>query len=429
MTDPPSLRRTPGVARLLTVALVDRTGSGLFVPISVVYLHRVVGLSLTDIGLVLTLAGLVGTLGPLVSGRLLRRLDPRWVVAGCFLTCAAALSGYAQARSFASVLAVATVLQVATRMERPGTAVLALGLSRDRIGVLSWQQTWGNLGYGLGALAAAGVLLVGSHTAVVAALLADAASYVVGAALVATLPRPLPTPGSDHRTTYRELLVEPRAAALLGLHGVLALHDSVLLVGLPAWVLATGVTPAVSPALFALNTVLVVALQVRVARWVARTGGPDGYARAGLLLGAACVTFALSATVPHAAAAGVLIGAVALLTLGETGHTAAEAWLAVALTEGRAPGTVLGLVKTTMSVQQALGPLLVVMLLAEAGRTGWVILAALIVAAAMLARRLAGGHLGGRAVTPAVGGSGSMLVTPGGGHVGAAGSRGDDRRG
>ena len=119
------------------MALVDRTGSGLFVPISVVYLHRTVGLSLTDIGLVLTVAGLIGTMAPLVAGRLLRRYDARWVVAVCFVTCAAALAGYAQARSFVAVLAAATVLQVASRMERPGTALLALRLSRDGIGVLA----------------------------------------------------------------------------------------------------------------------------------------------------------------------------------------------------------------------------------------------------------------------------------------------------
>jgi hypothetical protein len=396
------LRHTPGVARLLMVALVDRTGSGLFVPISVVYLHRTVGLSLTEIGLVLTLAGLVGTLAPLVSGRLLSRVDARWLVAGCFLACAAALVGYAQARSFAAVLVAATVLQVATRMERPGTAVLALGLSRDRIGVLSWQHTWGNLGYGVGALAAAGVLLAGSDQAVVAAVVADAASYVVGAALVVSLPRPASASDSEPHTTYRELLGQPRQAALLGLHGVLALHDSVLLVGLPAWVLATAVTPAVSPALFALNTVLVVACQVRVARWVARSGGPAGYARTGVALGAACLAFALSATVPHGAAAGVLVGAVVLLTLGETAHTASEAWLAVVLTEGRAAGTVLGLLKTAMSVQQALGPLLVVLLLTVGGRAGWVVLAALLLAAALLSRRLVVGDLGvARAAEPA----------------------------
>jgi hypothetical protein len=258
----------------------------------------------------------------------------------------------------------------------------------------------GNLGYGLGALAAAGALLVGSQTTLVAALLADAASYVVGAALVATLPRPVLTADSSHRTTYRELLSEPRPSALLGLHGVVALHDSVLLVGLPAWVLATGVTPAVSPALFALNTVLVVALQVQVGRWFAGSGGPVGYTRTGLLLGASCLTFAVSTTLPQAALVGALVCAVVLLTLGETGHTAAEAWLAVALTEGRAPGTVLGLLKTTMSVQQAVGPLLVVVLLTEVGRAGWVILAALLVVAAMLSRRLAAGHLGTRAVAP-----------------------------
>ena len=394
MTVPDAQRRAPGITRLLAVALVDRAGSGLFVPISVVYLHRTVGLSLTDIGLVLTLAGLIGTVAPLVAGGFLRRLDARWVVAGCFLTCAAALAAYAQARSFTGVLAAATVLQVASRMERPGTAVLALGLSRDSIGVLAWQQTWGNLGYGIGALAAAGVLLAGSDAAVVTVVLADAASYVVGAALVATLPRPVPPDEAGPRTTYRELLGEPRPAALLGLHGVLALHDSMLVVGLPAWALSTGVTPAVSPALFALNTVLVAATQVPVARWFARSGARLGYARTGLVLGTACLAFALSATVPQAAAMGVLIGAVVLLTLGETGHTAAEAWLAVALSEGRAAGTVLGLLKTAMSVQQALGPLLVVLLLTVGGRLGWVLLAGLLLAAALLSRRLAVGDLG-----------------------------------
>ena len=112
------------------------------------------------------------------------------------------------------------------------------------------------------------------------------------------------------------------------------------------------------------------------------------------MLGAACLAFALSATVSHAAAVAVLVGAVVLLTLGETGHTAAEAWLAVALTEGRSAGTVLGLLKTTMSVQQALGPLLVILLLTMGGRAGWVVLAVLLLAAAMLSRRLAVGDLG-----------------------------------
>jgi Major Facilitator Superfamily len=387
------LRGTPGVARLLAVALVDRTGSGLFVPISVVYLHRTVGLSLTDIGVLLTLAGLAGTLAPLVSGRLLGRLDARWMVAGCFLVCAVALAGYAQARSFVPALVAATVLQVATRMERPGTAVLALGLARDRIGVLSWQQTWGNLGSGLGALAAAGVLLAGSDELIVAVVLVDAASYVVGAVLVVSLPRPDPVGAVTH-TPYRDVLREPRPAALLALHGVLALHDTVLLVGLPTWLLVTAVDAALSPALFALNAVLVVALQVWVARWFARSGAPAGYTRTGLVLGAACVAFALSATVPHAAAAVVLVVAVALLTLGETGHTAAEAWLTVTLADGRSPGTVVGLLKTAMSIQKALGPLLVVQLLTAGGRVGWVVLAVLLLAAALLSRRLTVAALG-----------------------------------
>src|SRR3954452_9467178 len=120
------LPTAPGLARLFLVAVVDRIGSGMFVPIVVVYLCTSEGLSLGQVGSALTIAGLAATFAPLASGLLLRRVGPRRVGVGWFLAAAAALVLYAHSRSLVAVCVAATLLAVATRMERPGTQVMAM---------------------------------------------------------------------------------------------------------------------------------------------------------------------------------------------------------------------------------------------------------------------------------------------------------------
>src|SRR5262245_56971591 len=65
----------------LLVALgVDNLGSGLFLPLTVVYATRVVGLPLAVAGVTVTVGTLVGLLVPPVAGRFVDRVGPRPVV-------------------------------------------------------------------------------------------------------------------------------------------------------------------------------------------------------------------------------------------------------------------------------------------------------------------------------------------------------------
>jgi hypothetical protein len=69
----------------------------------------------------------------------------------------------------------------------------------------------------------------------------------------------------------RPRLLRPSAAtsALIGIDGLMSMWQVVLNVGLPLWILqATAASPAVVAVLYAINTVVAVALQARVSRAV-----------------------------------------------------------------------------------------------------------------------------------------------------------------
>lgn len=386
MGDGSGLLRSGPVRRLLTISVIDRLGTGLFAPLAIVYLSRVVHLSLGRIGSGLTVAGLIATAAPILSGPLLRRVDPRWVVVGCFVTSATGLALYPLIGSLGAFIAVAALLQASVRMDRPAMAYLSVRLTEDRIGGLAWQQTANNAGYALGGLAAAGLLLAFGPAATTVAVWIDAATYIVGAVLVATLPRVRPQGGAPRRARRR---AEPRVAAVFGLNVLVALHDSVLAVGLPMWILITGLAPAISPGVYIVNTTLVVLLQVRFGRRFVRVGPAAGYAAVAVALVAGAALLALVPVLPIAAATFVVLIAAGAVTLTEIGAGSGEAWQVVRLSATYPASTVVAATKSAMAVQQAFGPLLVTVLLTQLGAAGWLVLAAIGGGAALLAGRLA----------------------------------------
>jgi MFS family permease len=390
----PFLPREANQRRVLAASSVDALGTGLFLPLTVAYLSRVVGLSPIQIGLGLAIAGFAAVAAAPVSGALVDRYDARAVVLGCFSVSALGFLAYIAVDSFLSFVAVAVALQLASRMERPATAALVLGVASgpERVGSLAWQQTSRNLGYGVGGLLAGLALLGHGKSPFVVLLAANAASYVVAGALVWRLPAIRPAarePG--HRDGYRAVLSDRPYVGLALLNVVVALHDSLLLVAMPLWILTRTSAPlALTGLLFTLNTVLVVLLQVRTARRIAaRRGISAGYRTAALALVVACVAFALAAGASTQVAVVLLVIALAALTLGELENTAGEWFLSVELAPHHLRGRYLGLFKTSMALQQAIGPLVVTAILVHWGRMGWIALALALASAVLASRRLA----------------------------------------
>ena len=88
-----------GSRRALLVALaIDNFGSGLFLPLALIYVTRVVGLPLGVAGSTVALGTAIGLLVPPLAGRLVDRIGPRPVVIAAQLLQAAGALGYLFAR-------------------------------------------------------------------------------------------------------------------------------------------------------------------------------------------------------------------------------------------------------------------------------------------------------------------------------------------
>lgn len=391
--------------RLILVAyLANALGTGLFLPISVIYLTRIVGLSVTRAGLGLTIAGLVAVVAGPCAGPLLDRFDARAVVVGCFAVSALGFAAYLVVDSFPSFVAVAIVIQFASRMGRPSGRVLALRVAsgRDRVVALAWQRTLTNLGYGVGGLLAGLALLFHGRTPFDVLLASNAVSFVVASVLVLRLPpmrppiRPPVAPSASRRDqgAYRQLARDRVYLGLVGLDVLVSFHDSVLIVAMPLWVSLHTTAPLSMPGLlFALNTLLVVLLSVRVTR---RITSPSGITRSyrtaaiGFVVATAC--FAFTAGAGRVMAVVLLVVAVSALTLGECEVTAGEQFLSTELAPERFRGSYIGVYSSAMSVQQAIGPALVTAVLAASGRAGWAAIALILVAGSVGSLGLAARH-------------------------------------
>jgi hypothetical protein len=307
---------------------------------------------------------------------------------------------YLEVDSLATFILVAIVIQFASRMDRPATAVLVLGIApgRDRAEALAWQSTVRNFGLGLGGLLAGLALLIRGRTPFDVLLASNAASYVIASVLVLRLPDIRPrASGSAKRSEKPSFRLVVRDRAYMGLaclNVLVCLHDSVLIVAMPLWIsLHTKAPLWMSGLLFALNTVLVVLLQVRATR---RATTPKGinrsYRTAAVGFALAGVFFAISAGPGRFTAILLLVLAVSALTAGELNATAGEQFLSTELAPEHLRARYLSVYKTSMSVQQAIGPFLVTVVLVHWGRVGWSVIAMILVAGSLGIERLGGGQ-------------------------------------
>jgi hypothetical protein len=157
---------------------------------------------------------------------------------------------------------------------------------------------------------------------------------------------------------------------------LLALHGSVLLVGIPLWLVTTKILPnSVVPVFFVVNTVLVVLFQVRCARGSETVSGSIAAARkAGAISVAACLALALGDVITPWVAGFVVLVAVLLLTFAELWQSASAFGLSFGLAPEAARGEYLGAFHLHVVLQATVGPAMVSYLVTHGGAYGWVAL-------------------------------------------------------
>ncbi|MGW7729550.1 MFS transporter [Streptomyces canus] len=365
---------------MLAIALVDRIGSGLWASVSVLYFTYVSELSLAQVGTLAAAAGAIGIAGAPFGGKLADRFPITRVLLTVQLIRAVASCALLTTDNYALLIAFSAVGSLGDRAASILTKLYATRVAGpDRVRYQAFHRTVANAGWALGGLTAAAALALATTTAYQWLLAGDALSFIASALLtlrcgepsspsrtVITSKHPAPTTRPTNPWHDRTYL------AYVATETVLFLDDAVFKVGLPLWIAHEANAPnGLAPLLMVLNNVMVVALQVPLARFGTTT------AAARNLLLPLSVTFALGGTVMALAATGGAVTATALLTVAAAAFTMAEmlhatvSWeLSVALAPDTAQGTYLGVHGLAQSVQRTFGPLAVTAAIAT-GPAGW----------------------------------------------------------
>ncbi|MGX8909571.1 MFS transporter [Streptomyces netropsis] len=392
---------TAGGRRLAAAALVQSLGIGLFMASSMAYFTRQVDLSANQVASGLALAGVVALGISLLGGVLADRYGARRVLAAVYLGRGACCAAYVFVTDFWQFMVV-TLCAVAC--DRAGPPVLqalvavAVPERQERTRLLAVVNVVRNCGLGVGAMAAGVALASDTQAAYRVTLIAIGLAFLGGAVLVLRVSEPAaPTAegaapkGAAERPVKGRVLPDARYLTLTGLNFLLFFFDTMLLVAMPVWILEhTDAPRATVSVLFALNTALVVVLQIPVSKLATgqrRTTRMLTWTGAVLAVSSLC--FAASGSVGGGPAVAWLAAAVVTLSLAEVIANSAVWDLSIALAPEEQRGRYLSVFNLSVAGQRVLGPVMVTGLLLGSGSLGWVVAAAVLVVAGVAAERVA----------------------------------------
>ena len=369
------------------LTLVQALGTGVFLTSSAIFFTQVVGLAPAEVGLGLSIAGLCGFAVVVPIAKIADRLGARLPLAAHYAALAVLFLFFPFVASFPAFVVVATLVAVCETAGSPLRSALAHALfGGDAIRVRAQMRSTFNLGFAVGAALSGVAVAAGGRGGFVAVLLANAAAQSICALLALRLrPRHEPTPRARGRVGTSALRDLPFVAVSL-LSGALELYQPIIAVGLPLWIVThTSASPVLNSALLVLNTVFVLLFQVRMSRGAdSVTGGARSQRRAGLLLAAACVVFAVSEDRAVWLVILLLLAGSVVLVFGELAQAAGSYALSFELPPPGRQGEYQGVFALGRGFQQFAGPVLVTSLAVGLGALGWLVLAALFVVLGLL---------------------------------------------
>ncbi|WP_033260813.1 MDR family MFS transporter [Amycolatopsis vancoresmycina] len=377
------LPRTRGRRPLVAAQAVDALGTGLFLPFAVVYFHAAKGLPLTAAGAALSAAALLALPAGPLAGPLVDRLGARRVVVIANLLRVLTFAGYVVAGSLWQLVVLAALTFWGEGLFWPASSALVAQVADDgqRARWYAMDRALRNVGIGAGGLAG-GVLVawggVGGYTAIV---LANAATFLVAAGLVASwrgsaAAPPHPLREAEARTGYRAVLADRAFRRVLVTVFVFALCDLAFTVLLSAYVIDTLGLPSWQPGLlFALNTVLVVAGQTVVASRLEGRGQPRVLQVAAAVWALSFLLFAVVPAAVPGAAIAVLTVATAVFTAAELLQAPTSSALTVALAPPHLRGRYFGLEELLWGAARVIAPVTFTALLAGSALLPWLVLA------------------------------------------------------
>ncbi len=313
--------------RLLAGVVAFEVGTGMTLPLVIVYLHQSRGLDLAAAGLALAAVGAGGLAGTVAAGPLVDRFGAGWTAVAFLMVAGAGTLGYLAVHGLAS--AVAASLAQGAGFAGTWVAIIPLlvnavapGLRGD---VLATNYGLINLGLGLGSTVA-GIVLAFAPDAFGPLFVTDAATYAIFALWLWWLGELRRPDGVAHveagsRTGYTVVIRNRALLAATGLNLLLVTAGYAQMTSaFPAWATGpAGVSKSVVGFAFAANTWAIAVAQLPVLAYVRTRRRTRAVAATGVLF-ALCWLIVLAAghTSSTAAATAALVAAAAVFGLGET---------------------------------------------------------------------------------------------------------------
>jgi MFS family permease len=364
--------------RFVAAVMIDAVGTGVFIPVSMLYFVATTSMSLVQVGAALTTAALLALPAGLVAGGLVDRYGARPVLQVANLVQAVGFAGYLVAGQAWQVTLCAWLSSAgrATFFGGYGVTVAALAEPGQRERWFGLIGSVRNLGYALGGVLSAVALGVGTTSAYATIVMVNALSYLAAFALMRGVPNARAEHRPDDLRGWRSVLRDRRYLLLVAQQLCFAISLFALNVLIPVYATRTlGLPGWTAGALFTLNAVLVGVGQGFV---VARLTGQvrSRVLAAGHLLFATGYLIFLSAgrvSAPSVVLAVVLLGVV-VYTLGEI--FGAPVTAAVAADAAPAPlrGRYLALNQLAVGVAGAVAPVALSALLSVGDPVPWLTL-------------------------------------------------------
>jgi MFS family permease len=400
-------RRDGASWRYMTAMVVDATGSGMYLPLSLLYFHYVTGLPLTTVGVTMTIAALLGLVSNPIAGVLVDRYGARAVVIGGYLFRAAGFAGYLLVRNQGEMLLAVALVAFGDRSFPPSIQALiaevSQGTARDRL--LAAQKSLRNGGLGIGGLTASALLGFGHTSAYHLIVALDAATFVVAAVLICTVPPVVAVARGQGRPSrkggYRMVLRDRPFVRLTLTNAPLALCYMTLSTVLPVYLTQVLHTSAAMPGLlYAVNTIGIAVLQIPLTRLVVRRRRTRTAATGGVVFAVSFLLFAAAALLPgHDLLIGCLFLAVLLYTSGELLHSPAASALATGSAPAALRGRYMAFYQLSWALPSAAAPILFTAALVVSPTGLWLLLTAMASGSALALLRMER-HLPDGAVRP-----------------------------
>ncbi len=377
--------------RFVTAIAVDAVGSGVFLPVSMLYFLVATPLSLVQIGAAISIASAASIpAGPVVGG-IVDRMGARRVLQVANVLQGLGFVGYLFVESFTGVL-LATILVSVGRTSfwgSFGATVAVISRPGERELWFGFLGALRNVGFALGGLASGLAITIGTETAYAAIVVVNALSYALAYVLLRAVPNTVVAHAPDddrahegwgvvlrdHRYSLLVLTQSTFSMSMMALNFAMPVYATETL-GLPGWVVG---------ALFTLNTVMVGFGQGLLVRSL------TGRVRNRVLL-AANVAFGVSyvvllgATESSVVVATLLVlGGGAVYTLGEMLGGPVLAALAAEAAPDHLRGRYLAWNQMAWTVTGAAAPVTFAALLSQGAAATWLSLLALSVSGGLLA--------------------------------------------